>query len=75
MIAMRDVVAADNTGAEHRIGSMHKDGRGFVAWDINERWLGKTARSRFATEAKALEALEAAFASATGVAVRAIRWE
>jgi hypothetical protein len=74
MIAMSDVIALDPAGEEHRIGTMHHDARGYVAWDRNGQWLGKTDRSRFSTQSAAFKALEAAFAAEKGIFVRVTRF-
>jgi len=75
MIAQMQIVAAAKDGTEKVIGYIQEDGRGHVAWDHRAEWLGKTDRSRFASEDKALSAIQAAYEASVGTTVRLLRME
>lgn len=56
------------------IGSVHADGRGWVAWDDHQIWLGKDERSRFKSGELAIHAIEEAYAKRSGVKTVATGW-
>ena len=57
MVSMLDVFATGADGLERKIGALHEDGRGYVAWDESGAWLGKSENHRFRSAAEALDAI------------------
>lgn len=44
LIAQMRVVVSDAAGTEVTAGYLHEDGRGFVAWNRDGAWLGKSKK-------------------------------
>lgn len=74
LMAMMKVIAIDADGGRTHIGYAHQDAGGFVGWDTDRAWLGKTVTSRFRSDRDVVDAMVKA-AKVDPKSIRSIHWQ
>lgn len=74
LMAMMKVTAVDSAGGRTHIGYAHQDAGGFVGWDTDRVWLGKTVKSRFRSDNDVVAAMLRA-AKIDPRAIRSTYWQ
>ncbi len=74
LMAMMKVTAIDAEGGRTHIGYAHQDAGGFVGWDTDRVWLGKTVKSRFRSDRDVVDAMLQT-AKINARAVKSIHWQ